>query len=95
MSALAKRHQSITRWADEFFHYTRNTSVAAVGPAAGHFGPGGRKYTRILRERSDPPELHFKRILAKTVVCSAAQLIGAAADFNPPGVLAHRVQFST
>jgi len=44
---------------------------------------------------SDLPELHFKRILAKTVVCSAAQLIGAAADFNPPAALAHRVQFST
>jgi predicted RNase H-like nuclease len=27
--------------ADEVFHDTRNTSVAAVGPAAGHFGPGG------------------------------------------------------
>ena len=44
---------------------------------------------------SEPPELHFKRILAKTVICSAAQLICAAADVNPPGVLAHSVQFGT
>lgn len=44
---------------------------------------------------SEPPELHFKRILAKTVICSAAQLICAAADVNPTGVLAHSVQFGT
>jgi len=44
---------------------------------------------------SEPPELHFKRILAKTVICSAAQLICAAADFNPLGVLAHSIQFGT
>lgn len=47
------------------------------------------------RTLSEPPELHFKRILAKTVICSAAQLICAAADVNPPGVLAHSVQFGT
>ena len=44
---------------------------------------------------SEPPELHFKRVLAKTVICSTAQLISAAADFNPAGLLAHRVQFGT
>src|ERR1017187_5650745 len=47
------------------------------------------------RTLSEPPELHFKRILAKTLICSAAQLICAAADVNPPGVLAHSVQFGT
>jgi hypothetical protein len=43
---------------------------------------------------SEPPELYFKCIIAKTVIFSAAQLICAAADLNP-GVLAHSVQFGT